>query len=171
MKIRRPCAHRHFLNACSRCTSVINNFSMSLTAFSDLYSIFMPSSLSFFFFSYVSNHQEAVFGLWTGRVHLAEIPSPSATGIFNYHAGPGRRENIAEDTSFNIQPYFKVRRCQSATPPDALAQLCAFVDALSWCHLVSEAPREGAAEVQLWRLIHWFIRWRVRRLITIRNES
>lgn len=149
------CTYHHCLiNACSRCASVLNDFSVSLSAFSGLHSIFMPFFLSlsapFFLASpivkwpYLSLEQ-AVF---------TEIPSPSPTGIFNYHPGPGRQDNIAEDTSFNIQPYFKVRRCQSATLPDALAQLCAFVDALSWCHLVSEASREGAAEVQLWRLIH-----------------
>lgn len=105
-------------------------------------------------FSYVSNYQVAVFELLTGCIHLAEIPAPSWTGICNYRTGPGRRDNIAEDTYLNIQPCFKVRLCQSATLPIALAQLCTFVDVLSSCHLVSEASREGAAEVQLWRLIH-----------------
>lgn len=123
VKIHRTCTYHHFLNGCSCCASVLNDFSVSLSAFSDLHSIFLPFSLCFFL-SYISNHQVAVFELWTGRVLLAEIPSPSQTGICNYHTGPGRRDNIAEDTSFNIQPYFKVIRCQSAMLTDALAPLC-----------------------------------------------
>lgn len=95
-----------------------------------------------------------VFELSTRCVHLVEITLPSPTGNCNYHTGPGGRDNIAEDTSFNIQPHFKVRLCQSATLPNAVVRLYAFVDELSWCHLVFEASREGAAEVQLWRLSH-----------------
>lgn len=40
----------------------------------------------------------------------------------------------AEDTSFNMQPYFKVRRCQAATLPDALAA------ALCICRRVMVVP-------------------------------
>lgn len=155
--------YHHFLDFCSRCSFCLQwflllficNFSSPLHSFAFL---LLP------LFSHVSNYQVAVFELLTGCIHLAEIPAPSWTGICNYRTGPGRWDNIAEETYLNIQPCFKVRLCQSATLPIALAQLCTFVDILSSCHLVSEASREGAAEVQLWRLIHWFITWRAVRV-------